>query len=501
MANTALNPTNLSKEDTAVLLAMAVANGLTADLPASKVIVGDEIEYHKGKKIGLPDDMSLKKARDILTRVEKDQETEVSQGKEFKYRPYDGAVACARVMRRTFGITFGERMRSFFGDSPPQTLSVPISVTETEEVPWGLVSIPTMPGTQLQLAATRSEEYGPVFYIGATYPKKYTKEIKEFFRDIEKELKTNSIYRGKAVVGTGDKPEFLDMSGFKSAEIVFADEVEEILNGTVWGVLKYRDQLKKEGVRIKRAALFHGPYGCGKTSALQMTAEVAIANEWTYIKVKPGEDVNDALKLARLYTPAVVAIEDIDNAASTAEGGAVSRLLETFDGITSKDAEVVVVVTTNHLELVHKGMLRPGRLDAVVEIAELDRGGIERLIKAVVAKDRLSPGVDYDQVYAAMSIVVKDPSTNEERNFGFFPAFVREALERAKTVAIADNEGKADYVLDTHSLRVAAKSLHTQLRTMIFAEEGQPKPVFDQLLRNTIREEAYTASCKALIDN
>jgi len=491
MPNSALTPAGLSNEDAAMILAAALAasNGGT-DLPASMVIVGDEIEYHDRPKITLPRDMSLKKARDILTRVERDQETEVAQTKEFKYRPYDGAVACARVMKSMFGITFGERIRSFFRDDPPQTLSVPISLDETLEVPWGMVSIPTLPGSRLHLGGTVHREHGEVFAINATYPKKYTDTIKEFFKNVEKELKTNSIYRGKAIIGTGAKPEFYDNTAFKSAEIVFADDVEDVLNGTVWSVLKYRKQLKNEGVRVKRAALLHGPYGCGKTSALQMTCEVALANGWTYIKVRPGENVNTALQTARLYAPAVVAIEDIDNEASTAEGGEVSKLLESFDGMTSKGHELVMVMTTNHLKKVHKGMLRPGRLDAVIEVAELDRGGVERLIRAVVAQDKLDSLTDFDVVYEAMSIDRPDPENpGQTKRHGFYPAFVREALERAKTVAIANNGGKPDYLLDTESLRVAAISLHDQLRTMLDAEEGQPKPVFDTLVRNTISDE------------
>lgn len=479
-----------SNEDLAMLMvaALQASNG-GQDLPASMVIVGDEIEYHDRPKITLPRDMSLRKARDILTRVERDQETEVAQQKEFRYRPYDGAVACARVMKEMFGITFGERIRSFFQDDPPQTLSVPVSLTETVEVPWGKVSIPTLPGTVLYIGQTNSREYGEVFHIQATYPKKYTNTIKDFFKAVEKELKTNSIYRGQAIVGTGAQPEFYDNTAFKSAEIVFADDVEDVLNGTLWSVLKYRTQLKREGVRIKRAALLHGPYGCGKTSALQMTCEVAIANGWTYIKVRPGENVNTALQTARLYTPAVVAIEDIDNEASTAEGGEVSKLLESFDGMTSKGHELVMVMTTNHKEKVHKGMLRPGRLDAVVEIAELDRNGVERLIRAVVAQDKLDAATNFDVVYEAMTITRPDPAGGGDRRHGFYPAFVREALERAKMVAIANAGGKPDYLLDTESLRVAALSLHDQYRIMLDAEEGQPKPVFDTLLRSTISDE------------
>lgn len=468
------------------LMAALVANATIsqADLPASAIIVGDEISYTDEPKISLPRDMSLRRAREILTRVERDQHTEVAQTKKFSYRPNDGAVATARVMKRRYGITFGEKIQSFFGDRPPQTLSVPISVDETVEVPWGALSIPALPGVELYLGADYDRELGKVFVIQAEYKKKYTNEVKALFSEITKELKTNSIYRGKAILGTDD-PEFLDLSGFRSNEIVFADDVEEVLDGTIWSVLRYTDALKREGVRIKRAALLEGMYGCGKTSAGMLTAEIAVQNGWTYCKARPGEDVNDVLKLARLYAPAVVFVEDIDNEASTADGGEVSRLLETFDGVTSKGAELVVMMTTNHLERIHKGMLRPGRLDAVVHVGDLDRSGVERLIRAVVPANKLASDVDFDAVYESMHVMI-DGADGPVRH-GFFPAFVRETLERAKTVAIGRQQGGTKYVLDTESLRVAAASLRPQLKVMLEAEEGERKPVIDTVIQEAIQ--------------
>jgi len=468
------------------LMAALVANATIsqADLPASAIIVGDEISYTDEPKISLPRDMSLRRAREILLRVERDQHTEVAQTKVFQYRPNDGAVATARVMKRRYGITFGEKIQSFFGDRPPQTLSVPVSVTETVEVPWGAMSIPALPGVELHLGEKRDRELGKVYQIEATYEKRYTKEIKSLFAEINTELKTNSIYRGKAILGTDD-PEFLDFSAFRSNEIVFAEDVEEVLDGTIWSVLRYTDALKREGVRIKRAALLEGMYGCGKTSAGMLTAELAVANGWTYCKARPGEDVNDVMKLARLYAPAVVFVEDIDNEASTADGGEVSRLLETFDGVTSKGAELVVMMTTNHLERIHKGMLRPGRLDAVIHVGDLDRGGVERLIRAVVAPDKLAHDLDFDAVYESMHVMI-DGHDGPVRH-GFFPAFVRETLERAKTVAIGRQSGGTKYVLDTESLRVAASSLRPQLKVMLEAEEGERKPVLDTVLQEAIQ--------------
>lgn len=105
------------------------------------------------------------------------------------------------------------------------------------------------------------------------------------------------------------------------------------------------------------------------------------------------------LRTARLYQPAVVFIEDIDYRANNGESDAVTELLEAFDGITSKGGELQIVMTTNHLDRIHKGMLRPGRLDAVVHIGALDRNGVERLCRVVIDESHLDKEVDFDAVW------------------------------------------------------------------------------------------------------
>jgi len=180
------------------------------------------------------------------------------------------------------------------------------------------------------------------------------------------------------------------------------------------------------------------------------------------------DDVVDVLRTAKLYEPSVVVVEDIDTEAATGEDNAIDRLLDAFDGITAKGGKMVVVMTTNHLERIHKGMLRPGRFDAVLEIGSLDRNGVERLIKVIVPPSKLADHIDYDAVYEAME--------------GFYPAFVREALERAKTFAVSRLKGASGYTLSTVDLVKAAQSLATQLGHLNGAAEGERLPTLDQVI-------------------
>jgi hypothetical protein len=456
---------------------MEAAKGGTSDL-----IMGDEVEFHPGSSIILPNGMTYSRARSILDRMQEEAETVRNHSRHYLYRPYDGAVAVAAVMKSMFGVVIGAQSGGgfFSPPEPPETKTVKVSPTETIEVPWGRVIIPALDKTEVHIHGVRHPEHGVISYVEIYTPKKYADKAKAFLDAIDEHLRTKSIYRGKAIVGT-EEPEFMDLDTIRPEEIVFSDEVLSTLEGTLWSVLRHREVLKADGVRIKRALLLEGPYGTGKTSAGQLTALEAVQNGWTFIAARPGRDnINEVLRTAKLYQPAVVFIEDVDNQTSTSDKDEVAQLLETFDGVTGKGSELALLMTTNHFERIHKGMLRPGRIDAIVEVAGLDRAGVERLVRAVVSPDRLAADVDFDKVYEAMTIEIHGEKIE------FYPAFIREALERAKTFAIGRLDGNLGYMLDTADLVGAAKSLHNQIRAQYNADEGIADLTIDEQLRQLV---------------
>lgn len=440
-----------------------------------KPITGDEVEFHDGPKIILPRNMTYDRARKVLTKLEEEAEMTTSWTHRFKYRPDDGAHATVQVIKERYGMLLGKQQGNFSGAEPAETRNIAVGVGEMMQVPWGQVEIPTFEGLVLTFCDEHQDrDYGKIFEIHATGPRKYEAELELFFAAVEDYLKTKSIYRGKAIVGSSN-PEFLDLASFRPEQIVFSTEVMHVLEGSIWAPIRHTDAMRREGVPLKRAALLFGPYGTGKTSAGQLTALEAVKAGWTFISARPGRDkIEDVLRTARLYQPAVVFVEDIDNATSSGEDDQVTKLLEAFDGITSKGGELMVVMTTNHIERIHKGMLRPGRLDAVVEISSLDTAGIEKLIKAVITDRKLADDIDYQAIGDAMH--------------GFFPAFVRESITRAVTFAINRLDGALNYVIDTPDLVGAAESLRPQLDALNDAGEGVLKPQLETAMGNVIRE-------------
>lgn len=446
------------------------------------VIDGDEVEFTKNGKIAVPEGMTYQQAIKILRRMHEESETVTSYTQAFNYRPHDGAYATFMVLRERYGMVMGEIIRSMFGDKPPELINVKIGVGKTEQVPWGLISVPTLDGTEMMLCGRHTDSEGqPIFDLHVQAPRKHRREIEAIFAEIERFLQENSIYRGKAVHGVQNL-DFLDLAAFNADEIALSDEVLESLEGNVWSILRYADIMRAEGMPLRRSVLLHGPFGTGKTSVGMMTGQIAVENGWTFISAKAGRDnIADVMQLAKQYQPAVVFFEDLDTQAqATNNGSRTSELLDVFDGIATKGIEIVLVMTTNHVDRVQKGMMRPGRLDVLVEIAELDRNGTERLIKAVVAEGKLDPTIDYDVVYEAMQ--------------GFLPAFVRGAVDRARSFAIA-RTGRPDFVLTTEDLVKSAISFRPQFKALQEAKEADKVPTLDLAL-----SAAVTAAAQQAID-
>jgi transitional endoplasmic reticulum ATPase len=458
--------------DIADIMASVIAKTQEADFGA-KVITGDEVEFHDGVKIGLPKGMTYGKAKKVLTRLEEEAETLTHFSRDFKFRPDDGAYAALQCIKNRWGMALGKVQYSFFGVTPAQKRTINIGVGQTMQVPWGLLEVPIFEGLELYLDQFRDRDYGVIFRIHGQGPRKYQDEIEGFFDDVQEYLETKSIYRGNAIIGSDD-PDFLDLSTFDPSKIIFSDDVTANLAGLILGPIRNTDTMRREGIPLKRAVLLEGPYGTGKTSIGQLVAQVATQNGWTFISAKPGRDkVEDVLRTARLYQPAVVFVEDIDGEANNGEADAVTKLLEAFDGITSKGGELQVIMTTNHLDRIHKGMLRPGRLDAVLHVGALDRNGIERLVRAVVDPTKLDAATDFDAVAVAME--------------GFLPAFVKESLTRAVMFAIDRQGGQRTYTIGTEDLVNSAHSLRPQLEALEGAGEGERRPALEQAFTNVVK--------------
>lgn len=433
---------------------------------AGKLRVPSDAIKFEGSAIVLPETFAgpggLTKAREYLQKYEQDQEKVYRKSREFLYRAWDGANAFNMAMKHVFGTAgLGVTTQTMFGSNPPQLFTVPVGVGTTTQVPWGKVALDQL-DCVFTLDTSYHADYGAIFVLHAAAPKKFSGHIEAFFDVVDHFLKTQSIYRGKAVDG-GDIPNFIDTARVDENKIVYSEETMKQLDANLYSLVKYADEHRANGLPLKRAVLLEGPYGTGKTLAGMLAAKTCEQNGWTFILCRPGRDnLQEVLQTAQLYAPAVVWYEDIDVVAgeNVRSDMQVSKILDMLDSVTTKGTEVLAGFTTNHIGKIQKGVLRPGRLDAVIHIGHLDPAGFEKLVKLTIPKSKLDANVDFQAVSVAMA--------------GMLPAFVTEACQRAVRYNIAANGGKATKI-GTTDLVNAANGLRPQLELMEDAQEGTKK--------------------------
>lgn len=425
-------------------------------------LTGEEDITYAGTKFVIPEHFDLGQGLDFLRRRYQDEETVTQFSRIFPYRPKDGARAAAKAIREACGMTLGRTIHSFFGSQPPSFITVQTGPNpdDTEQVPWGEMYLPGYEETTLTLHASMDRELGEVFAVVINGPRKYRYHFEGLFRRISDFLAAESIYKGKAIDGS-DK--FLDPYAVHWDDVVYTEAVETQLEANVWSAIRHADALERLGQSPRRAVLFEGPFGTGKTNAALLTAQVAMENGWTFLMNRPGrDDLRTTMQTARMYQPAVVFFEDIDTMAGS-DSTDISTVLDMMDGFDGKGLRIMAVFTTNYADRIHKGVVRPGRLDAVIHVGAMDRPGVEKLTRRVVKN--LADDVDFDAVFEAMD--------------GYMPAFVHEALNRVVRYSVAVNDGELG-VITTEDLVRAADGLRDQLALM---EGAKDKPEVDPMAK------------------
>lgn len=448
--------------------------------------VGDDSVVFTGQQIILPEDMQGKMDEVVkfLVTYQESMETHFNMNRTFPFRPNDVAAAFDRAMRRVFGVAgVGKAQYSMFGVTPPEYKSVPSGPKgQTIQVPWELVEFSLLEAS-FYLEASRSAEYGIVGKIRVEAPKKHRNKIQGFFNVVEEELRERSIYRGKAITAHASEPGFLDLEGVDPERVIYTEEVERQLQLNLWDPLKYTAQLRKRGVPIKRSVLLYGKNGTGKTMAGGLAALLATLNGWTYILVRAEDDAMEALNTARMYSPSLVMIEDVDTLASANQDrDRIKMVLDRLDNVEAKGGEVMVLFTSNYAHTLDKNVVRPGRIDAAIEVEALDDPGYERLVKSLIPEELLADDVDYAQFCESMGYT--DIHGQPQK---MLPAFAVEAINRAIRFSIAREAIGEDPVINTGDLLTAAHGMAAHIKLLEEASfAGDAKPTLDKAMEEMV---------------
>jgi len=385
-----------------------------------------------GETITIPDQCSLPQAVEIIQRRIKYEAEEALFHRDYDVHPYDGAHALFQTLRRRFGFTEQVAQWGFFGPSLPVMVTVPTGYRTSVQVPWGTFALPPQIGGKIETSVSRNSQGRIIFRLTTQVKRMHERFAQELLADVAEYLQEHSIYRGKAVSISfydrdGDllplpEPRFLD-TNVDETMLVFNADTEAAIYTNLFTPIERLDDLVLNHEPVKRGCLLAGTFGTGKTLTALVAAKKAEQAGITYVYVKKASELSEAIRFAVPYSkPAVVVFcEDIDSATNGDRDEAMNEILNTLDGIDSKELNLITLLTTNYVETITGAMRRPGRLDAIIEIPPPDAQSVQKLLR-IYGRGVIPPNADLTLVGDELA--------------GAIPAVVAEVVKRAKLAQI-----------------------------------------------------------------
>ncbi len=234
-------------------------------------------------------------------------------------------------------------------------------------------------------------------------------------------------------------------------------EAKRELSRSIEWPLRHPDAFRRLGIDAPSGVLLYGPPGTGKTMLARAVAATTNAN---FLPVNGPElldkyvgeserAVRELFRRARANAPAVIFFDEMDALApARAQNGSgssgapervVSQLLTELDGMVPREG-VTVVAATNRPDRLDDALLRPGRLDRLVEVP-MPTHEARRRIFEVHARDRPIEHVDFDRLAAGT-----DGYTGSD-----IAAIVREACLHALESAVDADSDPSDVAVTVSS--------------------------------------------------
>lgn len=432
-----------------------------------------------GEKMILPNGMTPRQAIKVLEELDEYQNKKVVISMNFPVFPWDGANALNEVIAKRYGWTQSVATPGFWGDEPPQLRRIQIAYDKYVEVPWGRITLPSISGFIVTGATTIRGQL--CFSVAAEIKRKDEATVRDLFDAVGEYLKTTSIYQGKAIKirfkdDNGNmlempEPEFLDVSKIKRSDMIFSRDTEKLIDVNLLTPIERIKELGTNGIPAKRGVLLGGVYGTGKTLAANVASRVCVDNDVTFLYVPRGDELAHAVQFARQYQRPACTIfcEDIDRVTEGERSVKMDDILNIIDGIDSKKSNIQIILTTNHMDKINPAMIRPGRLDAVIEIDAPDAEAVQRLLR-LYAGDTIAPDTNLEQI--------------GERLKGAIPAVIAEVVNRAKLAQLSLlPEGRLVEELSEEALLVTIATLDGQRKML----EPKAPPAHEPSLEDMVK--------------
>ena len=222
------------------------------------------------------------------------------------------------------------------------------------------------------------------------------------------------------------------------SDVAGADEEKEELKELV-EFLKNPKKFASMGARIPRGVLLVGPPGTGKTllaRAVSGEANVPFfsisGSEFVEMFVGVGAGrVRDMFKKAKENAPCIIFIDEIDavgrQRGSGIGGGhdereqTLNQLLVEMDGFSGNEG-IIVLAATNRADVLDPALLRPGRFDRQIQVANPDKRARAQILQVHARNKKFASDVNFDNIAA--------------RTPGFSGAELQNVLNEAALLAV-----------------------------------------------------------------
>ncbi len=226
----------------------------------------------------------------------------------------------------------------------------------------------------------------------------------------------------KSQGGAGGAFEFAKSTAKKSAsKVTFADvagcdeEKEELVE--IIDFLKNPRKYNEIGARVPKGVLLFGPPGTGKTLLAKAVAGEAgvpffsiSGSDFVEMFVGVGASrVRDMFKTAKDNAPCIIFIDEIDAVGRQRGAGmggghdereqTLNQLLVEMDGFNGNTG-IIIMAATNRPDVLDPALLRPGRFDRQITIANPDVRGREAILKVHARNKHIEQGVKLGDIAA-----------------------------------------------------------------------------------------------------
>lgn len=197
---------------------------------------------------------------------------------------------------------------------------------------------------------------------------KSERKIHALWNTLDEWIMDNNVFKGKQFT-------FPELQRPKIAKKCYINgPTKKLLEENTITFFRKLSDLRKHGIKTRRGIILYGSPGNGKTSICRWISKnlPGVTRIWlTDWHMGPGE-ISAVFELARMFSPSIIFMEDIDTAGISRHIGRMNsflgKLLNEIDGIEENDG-VIIVATTNDIYSLDDALAnRPGRFDLKIKV-------------------------------------------------------------------------------------------------------------------------------------